>query len=276
MSRQEITAEAGATGTADTYYRALTERNRGLIPGEVQHRLRDARVLVAGCGSTGGAVIEPLARLGTGGFVLAEPGDYELNNLNRQSATTADLGRNKAVVGGERIAAINPYADVAVVTEGVQETNTALLLKGVDVVVDGVDVTTLSGWRAKYALHAAAARQRVPVISGYDLSGTQHIVYYDYRTVTEPLAGRVAPADLDSETQWTLLLKVIPREVLPADLVADVRAHRDEQDYSVPQLVYASHLFGVLAARYVVDILAGRPVREELTVDVHSLVSPAV
>ncbi|MFC7511740.1 HesA/MoeB/ThiF family protein [Streptomyces thermocarboxydus] len=74
----------------------------------MQERLRNATVLVAGCGSTGGAVVEPLARLGTGRFVLAEPGEYELNNLNRQSATHKDIGRNKAEVAAERIRSVNP------------------------------------------------------------------------------------------------------------------------------------------------------------------------
>ncbi|WNI17992.1 ThiF family adenylyltransferase [Actinacidiphila sp. ITFR-21] len=259
---------------ADAYYRDLTERNRGLIPDEVQQRLRTSKVLVAGCGSTGGAAIEPLARLGLGAFVLTEPGEYELNNLNRQSANRADIGRNKAEVGADRVRAIHPFAEVTVDTGGVQADNAALLLDGVDVVVDGVDVTTVKGWQAKYTLHAEASRLGVPVVSGYDMSGTQHIRYYDYRIPQEPLAGEVTEKDLAQETLWDLLLKVIPRSIVPADLIADIVAHRGEVEYSVPQLVYASHLFGVLASRYVVEVLAGNPVRGELTVDVHSLVTP--
>ncbi|WP_328914605.1 MULTISPECIES: ThiF family adenylyltransferase [unclassified Streptomyces] len=258
---------------ADAYYRDLTERNRGLIPDGVQQRLRAARVLVAGCGSTGGAAIEPLARLGVGRFTLTEPGEYELNNLNRQSATRHDIGRNKAEVGAERVLAIHPFAEVSVDTAGIQVDNAALLLDGVDVVVDGVDVTTVKGWQAKFTLHTEAARLGVPVVSGYDMSGTQHVRYYDYRVPLEPLAGEVTEQNLADETLWALLLRVIPREIVPADLIADVTAHRDEPEYSVPQLVYASHLFGVVAARYVVEILAGNPVRDAVTVDVHSLVS---
>ncbi|MFD5516778.1 ThiF family adenylyltransferase [Streptomyces sp. NPDC127066] len=257
----------------ETYYRSLTERNRGLIPDAVQEGLRTATVLVAGCGSTGGAVVEPLTRLGMGRFVLAEPGAYELNNLNRQSATRADIGRNKAEVAAERIRSVNPFAEIRVDTAGIRPDEPELLLDSVDVVVDGVDVTTHGGWQAKYALHVAAARRRLPVVSGYDLSGTQHVRFYDYRTESAPLAGVISAQDIAEGALWTLLLKVIPREIIPADLIADVTAHRADPDYSVPQLVYASHQFGVLAARYVVEILAGRPVREQLTVDIHRLVS---
>jgi hypothetical protein len=280
MSAAVVALTAGSVPAAvaedpGTYYRSLTERNRGLIPDAVQERLRTATVLVAGCGSTGGAVVEPLARLGTGGFVLAEPGAYELNNLNRQSATRADIGRNKAEVAAERIRSVNPFAEIRVDTAGIRPEDPELLLDGVDVVVDGVDVTTHGGWQAKYALHVAAARRRLPVVSGYDLSGTQHVRFYDYRTGAAPLAGAISAQEVAEGALWTLLLKVIPREIIPADLIADVSAHRADPDYSVPQLVYASHQFGVLAARYVVEILAGHPVREQLTVDIHQLVSAA-
>ncbi|WP_392965183.1 ThiF family adenylyltransferase [Streptomyces sp. LN245] len=276
MSAAALTAglvPATVAEDPETYYRSLTERNRGLIPDAVQERLRTATVLVAGCGSTGGAVVEPLTRLGTGRFVLAEPGAYELNNLNRQSATHADIGRNKAEVAAERIRSVNPFAEIRVDTAGIRPDEPELLLDGVDVVVDGVDVTTHGGWQAKYALHVAAGRRRLPVVSGYDLSGTQHVRFYDYRTESAPLAGAISAQDIAEGALWTLLLKVIPREIIPADLIADVTAHRADPDYSVPQLVYASHQFGVLAARYVVEILAGRPVREQLTVDIHRLVS---
>ena len=58
--------------------------------------LRRAVILVAGCGSIGGAVVEPLVRLGAEHLVLAEPDCYELHNLNRQHACLADVGCNKA------------------------------------------------------------------------------------------------------------------------------------------------------------------------------------
>ncbi|MQY22611.1 ThiF family adenylyltransferase [Nocardia macrotermitis] len=261
----------------EQFYADLTERNRGLIDADAQRALRTARILVAGCGSTGGATVEPLARLGAERFILAEPGTYELNNLNRQSATVEDIGRNKAEVAAQRVRAINPYADVRVVTSGVGPENIGALVEDADAIVDGVDVTTVSGWRAKYLLHVEAARQGRPVVSGYDLSGTQFVRFHDYRdTSLEPLGGQVEESELGRESLWQLLLRLIPREIVPADLIADIRAHREEPEYSIPQLVYASHLFGALAARYLVEILAGHPVRTEVTVDVHALVAPTV
>ena len=70
----------------DSFYAELTARNHGLVASEIQSSLRTTRFVVAGCGSTGGAVLMPLVRTGAECFVLFDPGDYELNNLNRQDA----------------------------------------------------------------------------------------------------------------------------------------------------------------------------------------------
>jgi tRNA threonylcarbamoyladenosine dehydratase len=257
------------------FYEGLTERNRGLIPDPVQKALSSARVLVAGCGSTGGSAVEPLVRLGVQRLVLADPGEYELNNLNRQDAGLDDLGRNKAEAAQRRALAINPHTEVRVHTEGVVAQTMSALIEGVDVVLDGVDVTTPAGWEGKFRLHQAAVDRGLPVISGYDMSGTQYIRYYDYRLPSSaPLDGAVTETHLNETGVWDLLSRVVPRDVVPGDLIEDIRAHRADPDYSVPQLVYTSMLFGALAAHYVVEILAGNPVRETVCVDLHTLVRP--
>src|SRR6202051_449457 len=88
------------------FYDELTSRNQGLIPPEVQRALRQARFVVAGCGSTGGAVLMPLVRTGAEHLVILDPGEYELNNLNRQDANLAVINRNKARVSAERLLAV--------------------------------------------------------------------------------------------------------------------------------------------------------------------------
>ncbi|MBC3840829.1 hypothetical protein GXW82_12685 [Streptacidiphilus sp. 4-A2] len=97
----------------------MTRRNLGIISRHQQQALRRATVLVAGCGSIGGAAVQPLARLGVQRFLLAEPGSYELNNLNRQQAGVQDIGRNKAEVAADHVLEINPEAEVRVFADGV-------------------------------------------------------------------------------------------------------------------------------------------------------------
>jgi hypothetical protein len=259
------------TETAD-FYGELTTRNSGFIPAATQARLRRARILVAGCGSTGGAAVEPLTRLGVQHFILADNGDYELNNLNRQHAQLADIGRNKAVVSAELVRAINPLADVEVRSNGIEADTVDALVARCAVVVDGVDVTEKSGMSAKLALHASAARLRVPVISGYDMAGMQFVRCYDYRTPRPPLDGAITGADIESSTSWRLLDRLIPRRRVPVEMIRSLRGSLNDPDYHVSQLVYTSLLFGAITSRMSVEIIGGNRVRRQVAIDVHRAV----
>lgn len=261
------------TLTPMTFYRELTMRNRGFISDSEQSALAEATVLIAGCGSTGGAVVEPLIRLGVRSLIVADPGTYELSNLNRQEATVDDLGANKAEVAAQRARAINPYSSVQVETAGLCEGNVSRLVGAATVVIDGVDVTEQQGLAAKYLLHAEAACLGKPVISGYDMAGMQYIRFYDYRRQRVPFDGRITDTDVaGSGGPLAVLAKLIPLRHVPTEMLENLRDNLGDPQYSIPQLAYAASLFGALASRMVVEVIAGGRVRQETVVDIHSLV----
>ncbi len=256
------------------HYREMTRRNQPSLSLAEQSALRAVRVLVAGCGSIGGATVVPLVRLGVERFVLCEPGDYELNNLNRQAADMGDIGRNKAEVQASRARAINPQAELLVEPDGVTDDNVDWLVGTTDLVINGVDVTEPAGIAAKRALHQEAWRQRRLVISGLDLGGTQVVYAFDYRDGrTRPLNGRLegAPADIGALDFLTRL--VSPLDV-PRELLAYSEAMIRGQAGSPPQLAPTADQFGVLAAWMVLDFAAGRSVRKRVKVAIPDLVMP--
>src|SRR3954470_16583524 len=128
--------------TRDEFLDELSKRNRGLIADDDRRRLAGARFLVAGCGSTGGATARPLVRAGAPRFVLVEPGDYEVSNLNRQRASLGAIGRNKAEWLAGQARGINPYLEIEAHPLGVSAANAAGFVEGADLIIDGVDVTT--------------------------------------------------------------------------------------------------------------------------------------
>jgi hypothetical protein len=252
-----------------SFYAELTSRNAGVVSPAAQQALGAASVLIAGCGSIGGAAVEPLARLGARHLTVADPGAYELNNLNRQNATTGDIGRNKAEVAARRITAVNPDCAVRVFPQGVTEETITDLTAGCDVVVDGVDVTTMSGLRAKYRLHEEAARLRLPLITGWDMAGAQYVRCYDYRKLRRAFDGQLTRADLDRLSMWQVLRRVVPARYVPLEMLTVVRDNLGSPDFSFPQLVYAADLFGALSAHLVVQLLTGQPVRRHIYLDLH-------
>ncbi|MBR3181733.1 MAG: HesA/MoeB/ThiF family protein [Eggerthellaceae bacterium] len=119
-----------------------------LSPQEVED-LAGKRICVIGCGGLGGSVIEALARIGVGHLRIIDGDAFEESNLNRQLLSCeANLGREKALVGAERVAAINSSVKVEAVVAYIDEHNAADLLAGVDCVVDCLDNLMGRFWAA--------------------------------------------------------------------------------------------------------------------------------
>lgn len=259
----------------DDFYAQITIRNAGVISDDEQTALRQATFLIAGCGSVGGAVIEPLVRMGAERLILAEPGEYDLHNLNRQSTSLRDIGRNKAEVHKERMLDINPYASIWVHTDGITSANVEGVVRASTIIMDGVDVTTQPPLRAKLEVHEQAQRFGVPVISGYDIAGLQLLKIYDYRNPkVKVLDGKIDPNEIDEIAPMVFLQKVVPIAALPHEIIGTLHEQLTGEREGFPQVVYTANLFGVLAQRAALDILAGRPVKRQVIVDTHRVLRP--
>jgi molybdopterin/thiamine biosynthesis adenylyltransferase len=233
-------------------------RNRGLIADSDQTALSEARFLIAGCGSTGGAAIEPLVRAGAMRMMLVEPGSYELHNLNRQRATLEAIGCNKAAWLAKDALAINPYLDLEIVEIGLSSRNAGEMTARADLIIEGL--------KGKCALHEAAAAARRPVISAYDLAYRQYVSIYDYRRLRAPLRGelnrvRKAPTPTDA------LARLIPFWAIPYELLEEIERLQDEPNASISQLGCAADLFGALVVPLAVELLANRSVKKSYVLD---------
>lgn len=201
--------------TEQDYYRELTTRNQHFVSAKTQENLSRIKVLIAGCGSTGGACIEPLARLGMKHFALADNGAYELNNLNRQHATLGELGKNKAQFHAEQLLKINPYIQPLIHTDGINAQNVEDLTHWADIVIDAIDVTSRSGIESKLLLHAHSQRSRVPVVAGLDLGFRQWGISYDYRNPNVSiLNGRYENARKAGHP-IKAIFEIVPLSILP-------------------------------------------------------------
>ena len=148
---------------ADTMYRLRFDGVARALGADAAARLRAAHVCVVGLGGVGSWAVEALARSGVGALTLVDLDEVCVSNTNRQLHALRDsVGRPKADVLAERVAAINPACAVRVVADFVTAANADALV-GVgadasppyDVVLDAVD-----GFDEKAAIVAAAARAR--------------------------------------------------------------------------------------------------------------------
>lgn len=138
-------------------------RNQGLVSPLEQSRLRSSTVAVAGLGGVGGVHLTTLARLGVGGFHIADLDTFEIENMNRQAgARHSTLGASKVDVMAEYAREINPDVRLKTFPAGINAINIGEFLKGVDVVVDGLDFFALE---AREILYDAAERRGIPLVT---------------------------------------------------------------------------------------------------------------
>ena len=133
-----------------------------LLGKEGLERLKKARVAVFGIGGVGSFAAEALARCGVGHIALIDGDTVSLTNLNRQLLSEVSLlGMKKAEAARRRLAQVNPRVEVHAVPVFLTEENAEELLRGCDVVLDGLDSA-----EARKSLSKVCEKLKIPLIHG--------------------------------------------------------------------------------------------------------------
>jgi adenylyltransferase/sulfurtransferase len=127
-----------------------------------QKRLKNAKVLVIGAGGLGSPALLYLAAAGVGTIGIAEFDEVDESNLQRQIIHgMADIGRPKAISAQESIAEVNPYVEVVVHNERLDNDNVLQIFEGYDLIVDGTD-----NFATRYMVNDAAYFLKIPYVWG--------------------------------------------------------------------------------------------------------------
>lgn len=126
-------------------YQQYFERNYGVLSPEEQDRVKNAKVVIIGCGGIGGVIAITLARSGLQHFVIYEPDTYQPSNMNRQIACFSDtLGENKAAVTYETMLKINPEIQAEVHQRALEPGEIDAIVNQGDVIIPAADEWPLS------------------------------------------------------------------------------------------------------------------------------------
>jgi molybdopterin/thiamine biosynthesis adenylyltransferase/rhodanese-related sulfurtransferase len=127
-----------------------------------QKRLKNSRVLVIGAGGLGSPALLYLAAAGVGTIGIAEFDEVDESNLQRQIIHgQSDIGRPKAESARDAIAEANPYVDVVVHAERLDNDNVLQVFEPYDLIVDGTD-----NFATRYMVNDAAYFLKKPYIWG--------------------------------------------------------------------------------------------------------------
>jgi len=138
-------------------------RNSGYIAPEVQKKIEEITLLIAGCG-VGSQFAIAAARMGVQNFVLVDADHVEITNLNRQAFQYKDIGKLKVEALAAGIMAVNPEARVEVHGNFLNEQNVQGLVAGCDYVFDTIDFLDL---KAILDLHECANKMNKTILSAF-------------------------------------------------------------------------------------------------------------
>jgi adenylyltransferase/sulfurtransferase len=127
-----------------------------------QKRLKNAKVLVIGAGGLGSPALLYLAAAGVGTIGIAEFDEVDESNLQRQVIHgQSDVGKSKALSAKESIAETNPYVNVVLHEERLENDNVLDVFRGYDLIVDGTD-----NFATRYMVNDAAYFLGIPYVWG--------------------------------------------------------------------------------------------------------------
>ncbi|SDJ01654.1 ThiF family adenylyltransferase [Natribacillus halophilus] len=134
------------------------------IGSEGQERIRQAHVLLVGCGALGTTIADTLVRAGVGKITIIDRDYVERHNLHRQRLFTeadADNKVAKAKAAARYLKEVNADVDIDVYVRDFQAEEAAKFVPKADLLMDGSD-----NFELRLLLNDAAYRYGVPWICG--------------------------------------------------------------------------------------------------------------
>ncbi len=141
----------------DRYSRMLALRDYSEKDMEAVMR---TTVSVVGAGGLGSPALRLLTAMGFGHVRIIDRDVVELSNIQRQTVyNTSDIGKPKAEAAAANLAAMNPEVELEPISVFLDESNAIELLKGSDIIVDGLD-----SFHTRHAVNRASLSLDIPYL----------------------------------------------------------------------------------------------------------------
>ena len=236
-----------------------TGRNKNLITIAEQNRFYYSTVTILGL-SVGSHAAAVLAMTGGARHLkLVDPDLLSGDNLNRIRTSFPNVGLKKTIIAARQIFELNPYAEIELFPEGINDNNASEVLNGSDLVVEEMDNPY---WKLR--ARELARERGIPVLMGTDNSdgAIVDIERFDLNRQAKlfnGLIGKMTAADLKNMPPRNL--PRIAGKIAGAELVVprmlDSVAAVGKTLYSWPQLGTAANLCGSLLAMLARRIITG-------------------
>ena len=133
-----------------------------------QKKLAESNAVIIGCGALGTVIATILVRAGVGKVRIIDRDFIEYHNLQRQVLFDEDDIRNqfpKAVAAERHLRKVNSAVKVEGIVADVNYTNIEKLVRGADIILDGLD-----NLETRFLINDAALKLKIPWIYGGAIS----------------------------------------------------------------------------------------------------------
>ncbi|MGC8674110.1 MAG: HesA/MoeB/ThiF family protein [Thermoprotei archaeon] len=127
---------------------------------EGQRKINSARLVIVGLGGLGSNVAMQMAAAGIGFLRLIDPDKVDVSNINRQPLyNESDVGKLKVDAASQNLKKINSKLELETFPMKLDENNAESLIRGVDLILDGLD-----GLHERLILNKYAVKLNIPYI----------------------------------------------------------------------------------------------------------------
>ena len=129
-----------------------------------QAKLRDARVLLVGCGALGSSIADTLVRSGVGFLRIVDRDFLEISNLQRQvlfDENDVEQMLPKAVAAAQHLRRINSTAVIEPIVADVDAGNIEGFAQNVDLIMDGSD-----NFEIRFLINDVSIKHTIPWVYG--------------------------------------------------------------------------------------------------------------
>ncbi|MCC2666573.1 MAG: ThiF protein [Gammaproteobacteria bacterium] len=246
------------------FYIVRTSRNKNLINAEEQNKFYNAVVGIGGLSVGSAIAIALVLQGGTKYIKLADLDILALSNTNRIRAGVNNLGLLKVEMTARQIYEINPYAEIELFPDGLNENNMEDFFVGkrnLDVVIDEMDNLAI-----KYLLREKAKKYRLPIVMAADNgdNGVVDVERYDLNSETPFFHNRMGEVSYEMLKNLDKfgIGKMITKHVGPENVTERMQQSLLEMGKTIvswPQLGGAAQLNGSAVAYCVRKIVNNQP-----------------
>ena len=139
------------------------------IGKEGQEKIKNAKVIVIGCGALGCAIANNLVRAGIGKIKIVDRDLVEISNLQRQILYDEEDVREripKSIAAKRKLEKINSEVKIEAIVSDVNFRNIEDLIKDCDIVLDGTD-----NFETRFLINEACVKHEIPWIYGAVIGG---------------------------------------------------------------------------------------------------------